>query len=333
MERRPVSRRIALVPIFVLIVFVPLLYSGGTILLYEALLLIWLVMLLPAYLIYASIRKRSSARTAGKYSAVVYVLSASFYSLATPVIAGKNLGLFGYLIIIPLAAIIMTPSLYLRYRTAHPATSQSYEKDSGLTRRLAELLPPENTDAPDVSIYEGSAGPNRKVYYTDGPNGVIRVSRDAFENFAPMELDAAMLKTYFEKKNNMAFKTLQKINIYFAVYVSMIVVLGNLSREFGTTTAGIAFLIMLAAVVIGFIPSVPLIISESAYRKDLKSDTFAAMAMKSPDGIKSYINRGIREWSPGRVATPARIERVRRRVEKMAGRRIRHLNGLEPGIA
>ncbi len=322
------SRQYRIISAFVAgsIVIVPLAYSGGIIPLYVAIGLVWALMVAPAFGLYMSIRGPGGRKAARKFSLFAYILGGLFFSIATPVIAGTASPMFTYLLAVPLSLIVMTPSLYLIYRATGGKTSTEPE-DPDLSRRLRTRLESSGITGSDVMVVNSiRVPPGRYVTHTDDPAGVVRVSGDARETLGEEELDAALVKAYYDMKNRLPMRMILQLNVSFMLYVDAIVIFGALSRALGTGIASTLSLLALAAVVIGFFPSVPLLVKELSFRKEARSDMLTARVPGLSDPLKSFIMKTAEQWTPLRPLPASREEKARRSMVRAARRRVARIS-------
>lgn len=94
MKRGTLSRFIGALLFGAVIIF-PLINQSGIITIYEVLLGIWLVFLIPAYLGYRSLSKNlEKKKSALIMTTALYLMGSTLYSLVEPIIAGYNIGLY-----------------------------------------------------------------------------------------------------------------------------------------------------------------------------------------------------------------------------------------------
>lgn len=312
--------------LFGMVIIFPLLNQSGVISIYEALLGIWLVFLVPAYLGYRSMAKTGNRKAALILTAVIYIMGSALYSLIEPIIAGYNLGYIVFLIPVPASIIIMMPTIYIGYRSRTAKPKTGLVLDEPLTAWIRSKV--ENTDPnpPEVAM---ASRPRRVganfASHTDGPQKKILLAQDARNIFGEDELHAAVLKTYYDMKANSSMKFIFRLNLILMLYVDAIILLTAFSKSITSSPFQLIFVLALAVVVFGFILSFPFIIRIMATRKDFFSDSKAAETLLDVESLKSYIKKAAENYIPSPMSTPTRQMKAKAYQQKIAGKRIARL--------
>lgn len=305
----------------------PILNQNGVITAYEAIAAIWVIFLVPAYLTYLSLSDGGNRQTAMKFVAVLYVMGSVLYSLFEPIIAGVNIGFFEYLIPVPVSFIVMIPSFYLSYRSKSPRPGKILEPSDELTSRLRRLL--ENVDGNPPTIVFGSQGSRLPITHTDGPGAKIVVSSSLLSMVEGEELDAALLKAYYDMKEKKSLRLVYKINVSFMLYLDALIALPIMINSIAFSLLQEILLIALAAVVIGFMAFLPLLIREITLRNERGTDLKVIRLMGSASPLKSYILRDAEKreiFSVSAITNPSRINRIRKNRMTIARRRSEFLD-------
>lgn len=332
-KRRLSPARIVTFFLIGFVIIFPLLNQGGIINIYEAIAGIWAVFLIPAFLLYRTLSKSGGKKAALKFSAVLYVGAASLYSLVEPLIAGYDLGSYVYLILIPASLIIMMPSIYIWYKGRHARERPNLQIDETLTASLRAMLAGYDDNPPEVFIRSGDRklGANF-VTHTDGPNPKIGIFASAKGIYDEKEINAAILREYFDLKNRVASRFVITINLLIMMYLDGIVILSQLARVENSNILGLVFVGALGVLVFGFIGGFPALLKMLTFRKESGSDEKAARYMKDIDPLKSLILKGAENYIISPMATSRRAERMMVGQSRLADRRVKALESLESEI-
>lgn len=315
--------------VFGFAIVLPLANQSGLINIYEAIVGMWLLLLIPAFLFYRTISKSGSRKLASRLTAVAYILISSLYTLLEPTVAGYNIGYYAFLIPLPASLIIMMPSIFVMYRSKYARPKKEVQTDAKYTDSLKSMLSGIDDSPPEVFIRpSGRRVGSSFLGHTDGPEMRLSISEDAQEIFGEEEIGAALLKTYFEAKDRAAEKFVYKVNVSVMLYVDAIILLPSLANEVSNGFLKLAIALALAVVVLGFIGSFPFIIRRLILKKDMSSDAKASSLLKEPDQLKSFIMKAARNYRMPPLATPRRAERVVSQQEKLARKRVENLERL-----
>lgn len=321
--------RIAISFLIGLVIIFPLLNQSGVLTIYEAIAGIWSVFIIPAFFLFRSLSKAGGKRPAMKFTVALYVLGASFYSLVEPLIAGYDLGLYAYLIIVPASLIIMVPSIFVWYRSAHAAEKTNLQIDNELSDSLRSMLA--GTDDRPPEVYIRSSGRkigSRIVTHTDGPNPKIGIYGDAKEKYDKEEISAALLREYFEIRGKSAMRFVVNINLAIMLYVDGIIALSALGRMESANLLGLVLTVLLGVLVFGFIAGFPAILKLMTLRKESGTDIKAAKYLNNVGPLESLIRKGVENYVIPPLATPKRVNRIMATQNKLADRRIKILEAL-----
>lgn len=325
--------RIAVSFLIGFVIIFPLLNQSGVITIYEALAGIWAVFLIPAFFLFRTLSKAGNNRLALRFTAFVYILGSSLYSLVEPLIAGYNLGVYVFLIIIPASLIVVVPSFYLWYRSRYAHEKKDLQIDEELTGSLRNILAGIDENPPDVFIRQSNLRIGSAIVtHTNGPNPKIGVTSDAKGIYDQKEIGAAVLREYFAIKKNSALRLVFAINLSLMLYVDGIILLSGMAQMEIGNQLGLLLISALGVLVIGFIASFPYMVKLLSLRKELGVDLVAAKTLGEIETLKSLIRKGVDNYKIPAMITPRRVERMMAGQDRMAKKRIVALESLESGL-
>ncbi len=308
----------------------PLMNQSRVITVYEAIAGIWILFLVPTYFFYRNLRKNAGKSPSLKLALVVYALGSSLYTLIEPLMAGYNLGLYMFLIPIPASVIIFVPSLFIRHRSINAKPKTEQPPDIKFTENLRKLLRGVDDNPPDVFLNPAPVrvGSNY-VTYTDGKSGRISIHSEALDKFTDEEINSAVLKKYFEKKNGDALKFIYKVNFIVMFYVDALIILAAAFQFITDQNLQLAVLLTLAAVTFGFILGFQFVVRLLVYRKEAVSDLATARVLADVSGLKSYIVKSMENYQVSPFVVGKRYDRVMNFQKKLAGKRISNIESIE----
>lgn len=304
----------------------PLLNQSGTITIFEAILGIWLLFLVPAFLLYRNLRKNASKRMSFTLAMVIYAMGASLYSLIEPIIAGYNVFPYMFLIPIPASFIIMLPSILIRNRTIHAKPKTDIPSDPKYSEYLRKKVERFDQNPPEVYI---SPAPVRIgsafVSHTDGKPVRIIVRSEAIEKFREDEIESAILKIYFDMKEKGALKSIYRLNFVVLFFLDGTIILTTFANYISDQNVKLVILPVLLILVLGFMALFPTITKKLVLVKEISSDSSAAKLIGDIESLKSYISKSAENYVVSPMAVGRRYERIINSQKRLAQKRIRKL--------
>ena len=247
--------------------------------------------------------------------------------------AGYNLGLYMFLIPVPASFIIMAPSLFIRHRSLNTEPKMGIPSDNGYTGNLRESLRGIDENPPEVFIIPAPLRTGSSfVTYTDGRAGRILIHSEALNAFTEEEINSAVFKKYFEKRNKDALRFTYKVNFMVMLYVDALIISGSIVHFIHDQSFQLAVLLTLAAITFGSILSFQFIIRLMVYRKETVSDLAIARVLGDFSGLKSYIVKSTDNYRVSPLVVGKRYERAINFQKKLAGKRIRYLEAVKQSI-
>lgn len=326
MKLSPGSARIISAFIYGFALILPLMNQSGAITVYEAIILVWVFFLIPAFLLYRSVRNISGGKSGIKVTIVVYILISSVYSVLEPIMAGYNLGYYAFLVPVVISFLLFLPSLWVRHRFYFAEPKRDIPSDSKYTENLRKMLSGVDENPPQVSVTSTPLKNGRSyVTYTDGIGKRILIHSDAIDLFSEDELNAIILKKYFEMKNRYALKFIYMSNLAVIVFVDGMILSSILEIFLSSQTLLSLILIGAILVFVGLIISLPFILRILVLRKEVMSDLKSVSLSGDPENLKSYITKSLENYKPSSLMTDKRLIRVQKVLEKQDIYRIRKM--------
>lgn len=313
--------------VFGLAIIFPLMNQGGVITFYEAIAGIWLLFLIPAYLLYIRLRKSVAKPQSMKTTIAIYVMGSSLYSIVEPVLAGYRLGYFMFIIPILVSLSLMMPSLYIRNRFYNANSKMDIASDSKYTGNLRKMLTGIDDNPPEVFINNMPlrVGANY-VTHTDGKNKRIMIHSDAVDLFTEDELNSAILKKYYDLKNKTGLKLIYRINVLVIVFADFLIVSAILFQYITNLNVQLIIAMAMFWVTLGFIAGFPLILRRMAFGQESASDLASVKISGGFEHMKSYISKSVDNYKVSPLVVGRRYERVLKFTRKQSEKR---LNALE----
>ncbi len=310
----------------------PLMNQSGVITVYEAIPIVWLLFLIPAFLLHRSVKRISGGKGGVKVTLAAYILVSSVYSVLEPVMAGYNLGYFAFLIPVVISFLLFLPSLWVRHRFYFAKPKEGIPTEQKYTENLRNMLAGIDVNPPEVSISDMPLRIGRSyVTYTDGIGKRILIHSDATTIFSEDELNAIILKKYFEMKNRDALKFIYTSNLAAIVVIDGLILSAILETFLNGQPLISLILIGAMLVFVGLIISLPLILRNLVIRKEVSSDLKSVRLSGNPENLKSYIIKSLENYKPSPLMTDKRLNRVRKVLEKQDLYRIRKMETSTPG--
>ncbi len=307
------SARLISAFIFGFALIIPLMNRGGVITVYEAIAFIWLLFLIPAFFLHTSIKRASEGKGQLKVTLAIYVLASSVYSALEPVMAGYDLGYFAFIIPLLISFLLLLPSLWVRHRFYYAKPKQQITADSRYTESLRNAVKGIDDDPPEVAIADTPMRNGRSyVTYTDGVNKKILIHSEALELFDEKELNAAVLKKYFEIRKKDALKFIYASNLAVVAFVDGLIILAILSTIMNSQTYLSYILLAAMLVLVALIITMPYLIRILVRRKEASSDLECVRLSGNAEYLKSYITKSLANYKPSPLMTARRIDRVRK---------------------
>lgn len=231
--------------------------------------------------------------------------------------AGYNLDYFAFLIPIVVSILMFLPSVLVRHRFYFAEPKGEMQPDRKYTENLRNMLAGVEENPPEVSVTHAPLRSGRSyVTYTDGIGKRILLHSDAMDLFREDELNAVILKEYFELKNRYGLKFVYSSNLVAIALVDGIVILSILSTFLNGQSIISLILIGAMLVVIGMIISLPLLIRKLILRKEVLSDLKSVRLSGNTENLKPYITKSLDNYRPSPLMTDKRLARVRKILEK-----------------
>lgn len=148
------------------------------------------------------------------------------------------------------------------------------------------------------------------VTYTYGEKKRILIHSGAVSLFSENELNAVILKKYFEIRRKDALKFVYTSNLATIAFVDGVIIPVVLSTFLNSQTFISYVFIAVTLVSVVLIAPLPYIIRALMKRKEISSDLASVRLSGDSENLKSYITKALENYKPSPLMTDKRVRKL-----------------------